>query len=150
MEGINSTVDWFSKSTPDPNYNNFYAQLTCHIEEYNEMLEVLGLLGQEQIQLHKDLLEGNYFDFIRDTFYDAPKDSPKKVAFLDSIGDQIVTATGTSYMLGQDVVGALDEINRSNFSKFDEDGNPVRNALGKITKGPNYTPPDLTPFVSRD
>ena len=32
------------------------------------------------------------------------------------------------------------------FSKF-EDGKPVFDANGKITKGKNYTPPDLTSYI---
>lgn len=39
------------------------------------------------------------------------------------------------------------EVHRSNMSKFGPDGKPVRRADGKITKGPRYTPPNLTNIV---
>jgi hypothetical protein len=32
-------------------------------------------------------------------------------------------------------------------SKLDENGQPIFNAVGKIMKGPNYTPPDLKPII---
>ena len=65
---------------------------------------------------------------------------------LDSIADQIVTATGVGTFLGMNVPGALTEVNRSNYSKF-EDGEPVFDENKKVMKGKDYTPPDLTPFI---
>jgi hypothetical protein len=49
-------------------------------------------------------------------------------------------------MLDMDVLGALEEVNRSNFSKF-ENGKAVFDENGKITKGKNYSKPNLKPFV---
>lgn len=65
---------------------------------------------------------------------------------LDSLADQIVTATGIGTFLGMNVPGALAEVNRSNYSKF-EDGEPVFNENKKVMKGKDYTPPDLTPYI---
>lgn len=68
------------------------------------------------------------------------------VELLDSLADQIVTATGVGTLLGMNVPGALAEVNRSNYSKF-EDGEPVFNENMKVMKGKDYTPPDLTPYI---
>lgn len=65
---------------------------------------------------------------------------------LDSIADQIVTATGVGTFLGMNVPGALAEVNRSNYSKF-EDGEPIFNENKKVMKGKDYTPPDLKPYI---
>lgn len=73
-------------------------------------------------------------------------DPDKRIAILDSLADQIVTATGVGTFLGMDVPGALAEVNRSNYSKF-ENGEPIFNENKKVMKGKDYTPPDLTPFV---
>lgn len=69
-----------------------------------------------------------------------------RLAVLDSIADQIVTATGVGTFLGMNVPGALAEVNRSNYSKF-EDGEPIFNENKKVMKGKDYTPPDLTPYI---
>ena len=69
-----------------------------------------------------------------------------RVGLLDSLADQIVTATGVGTFLGMNVPGALAEVNRSNYSKF-EDGEPVFNENMKVMKGKDYTPPDLTPYI---
>ena len=68
------------------------------------------------------------------------------VELLDSLADQIVTATGVGTFLGMNVPGALAEVNRSNYSKF-EDGEPVFNENKKVMKGKDYTPPDLSSFI---
>ena len=43
--------------------------------------------------------------------------------------------------------GALESVNQSNYSKFDDEGNPVYKEGGKIGKGDNYREPDLEPYV---
>lgn len=70
----------------------------------------------------------------------------QRIGLLDALCDQIVTATGVGTFLGMNVPGAMDEVNRSNYSKF-VDGQPIFNENRKVMKGPNYTKPDLTPFV---
>jgi predicted HAD superfamily Cof-like phosphohydrolase len=42
-----------------------------------------------------------------------------------------------------------DEIHRSNLSKLDSNGNPVYNDQGKVVKGKNYSPPDLTKILNK-
>lgn len=69
------------------------------------------------------------------------------VELLDSLADQIVTATGVGTFLGMNVPGALAEVNRSNYSKFNAEGEPIFNENMKVMKGPFYTKPDLTPYI---
>jgi hypothetical protein len=45
-----------------------------------------------------------------------------------------------------DFEGAFKEVHRSNMSKLDN-GKPIYREDGKVLKGPNYSPPDLSPFV---
>jgi predicted HAD superfamily Cof-like phosphohydrolase len=42
---------------------------------------------------------------------------------------------------------ALDRVHESNLSKLGEDGNPIYREDGKVLKGPNYQPPNLTDLV---
>jgi hypothetical protein len=39
---------------------------------------------------------------------------------------------------------ALRRVNGSNWSKFNDDGQPIFDENGKIAKGPRYERPDLT------
>lgn len=47
------------------------------------------------------------------------------------------------FLFGQ----AFSIVHASNMSKLGEDGKPIRREDGKIMKGPNYIPPDMTPVV---
>ena len=51
-------------------------------------------------------------------------------------------------MMGYDIEGAIEEVCRSNESKFEND-RPVFDADGKIAKGRNYVAPDLKRFTRR-
>jgi predicted HAD superfamily Cof-like phosphohydrolase len=46
------------------------------------------------------------------------------------------------------VLAAYERVHASNMSKLGEDGKPVYREDGKVTKGPNYTKPDMTPVVN--
>ena len=46
-----------------------------------------------------------------------------------------------------DLDGALDLVHQSNMSKLDEDGKPIYREDGKVLKGPNYKPPDLSDLI---
>lgn len=39
------------------------------------------------------------------------------------------------------------EVHRSNMSKLDESGKPIYREDGKVLKGPNYSPPDISKFL---
>jgi len=42
---------------------------------------------------------------------------------------------------------AFNRVHNSNMSKLDDEGNPVLNHYGKVTKGPNYKAPTLEDLV---
>lgn len=144
------TKTWFNKAVPEPKKKNFTTQLGVHYEEVCESLDELtandeqthNIIRRAQAAL-RDLsarLKGSE-DSIQ-----VPQ-GDKALLFLDALCDQIVTATGTGHMLGYDVVGAMTEVNRSNFSKFDAQGNPIFNENMKIMKGENYTQAVLDPYL---
>lgn len=75
-------------------------------------------------------------------------------ALLDATGDQQVTAWGILKFIKElgfttDDEGVLAEINESNWSKFDDEGNPYFDVNGKIKKGPDYFEPDLIQFITK-
>jgi hypothetical protein len=50
---------------------------------------------------------------------------------------------------GADLQECFRRVHLSNMSKLGEDGLPVRREDGKVLKGPNYQPPDLTDVAYR-
>ena len=134
---IKDTKRWFEIAVPAPTPKNVSVQIGCHMEEFAEMLTALG---ETTLARAVDRVADGY----KAAMYASPAIGRREL--LDALADQIVTATGIGHMLGMDIVGALGEVNRSNFSKF-VDGKPVFKEHGKIAKGPGYSEPDLSPFI---
>lgn len=139
---------WFERAVPEPTGKNQAVQIGVHIEEFTEMLDAIGVRGALADDLRS--LAIMFKQDMGDDYNALSKDNcmtmKNRSDLLDALCDQIVTAVGVAHMLGMDISGALSEVNRSNWSKFVE-GQPVFNEHGKIAKGPNYTPPDLTRFL---
>jgi predicted HAD superfamily Cof-like phosphohydrolase len=68
------------------------------------------------------------------------------VELLDGMVDLVWVVKGMAYCLGIDYDQAFSEVLRSNHSKAWPDG-PHFNEVGKVMKGPNFSPPDLRKFV---
>ena len=141
---IHSIKEWFKAAKPNPSTADACVQIGCHYEEVSEMGAVLcdadvACELSDTALLYK-MKRNWYIDTVEELSVDA------RVELLDALCDQVVTAVGVAYMLGMDIEGALAEVNRSNWSKF-EGGVPVFNEQGKIAKGAEYTPPELTDYI---
>ena len=66
---------------------------------------------------------------------------------LKELADLVYVAYQYAENLGWDLDEALDRVHKSNLSKLDENGNPIYREDGKVLKGPNYQPPNLTDLV---
>jgi predicted HAD superfamily Cof-like phosphohydrolase len=73
-----------------------------------------------------------------------------RVGVVDALVDSMYVLIGTALQFG--VVDVLeecfDEVHRSNMSKLDTDGKPITDQLGKVMKGPNYSPPDIVRILN--
>ena len=89
------------------------------VEEFKEFLEAEGKLFRESNQIHADALKE-----LADLVYVCYQYAENMHWFLDE---------------------ALNRVHESNLSKLGEDGKPIRREKdGKVLKGPNYKPPDLS------
>lgn len=132
---------WFERAVPEPTDKNRAVQIGVHFEEVAEMAESLS---QEGLAGDLNQVSGYFKEWLTLTRDHKLIDRKE---LLDSLCDQIVTAVGVAHMFGLDIAGALSEVNRSNWSKFDSNGQPIFDANGKIAKGPNYSKPDLDRFL---
>lgn len=142
-EPLSDTLKWFELAVPKPTLKSQMVQIGCHFEEVAEMMVELG---NRYESLEVDNLADYYKNMFTDSEHIEPLSLEKGIELLDSLCDQIVTASGVGYMFGFDMKSALAEVVRSNWSKF-ENGKPVFDDNGKIKKGANYTPPQLGGFI---
>lgn len=140
---VKSILEWFIRAKPEPTVQNIIQQTAYHFEEVAEMCEALGnqKTADALIEYKEKLLS------LTAAECELLWKRADKVALLDALCDQVVTATGVAQYAGMNFDGALTEVNKSNWSKFDDKGNPIINTDGKILKGPDYFKPELEHFV---
>ena len=66
---------------------------------------------------------------------------------LKELADLVYVCFQYAENLGWDLDEALDRVHESNMTKLGADGQPIRREDGKVLKGPNYQPPNLTDLV---
>lgn len=66
---------------------------------------------------------------------------------IKEIADLQYVLDGFCVSLGIDKDEAVRRVHKSNMSKLGEDGKPILREDGKVLKGPNYLPPDMTDLV---
>lgn len=162
MDELQRTKEWFDKADEKGvDVQMVSTQIRCHIEEFREMIQALSILvgnkdnGQfneliEQLEItRKAFKAGKYNECIECLLEDNCVGEAKraKIALIDSLGDQIVTSTGVLNRINVDTIETLKRVNDSNYSKFDNDGNPVYKPDGKIGKSENYFEPDFEDLV---
>lgn len=149
MSDIQVTYDWFKKAIPEPTSKNFHTQLGVHLEEVGEMLEELNALTSTTQEMLTNTLNAlqKFADHLKGNDLNIEVRAGRETEFLDALCDQIVTATGVGYMESYLVPQALAEINASNWSKFDNENNPIFDENKKIIKSTNYFKPRLDKFI---
>jgi len=150
-----SILKWMSKARPQPTDVDRSTQLGVHFEEITEMADAMLLIPGLTDEAERDLIafvsagQALSLSLKKGTtgidFSNIAEDI--RVDLLDSLCDQIVTALGSGFTQNMDMLGALAEVDQSNWSKFGEDGEPIFNEDKKVIKGPNYQKAVLDPFV---
>jgi len=73
------------------------------------------------------------------------------VEVADALGDMLYILCGTiiEHGMQEKIEEVFYEIQRSNMSKLDEDGQPIYREDGKVLKGPNYFKPDIGSILNK-
>ena len=103
-------------------------------------------IGQNKLLLRYNLMKEENEEYLE------AAQNKDIVEIADALGDMLYILCGTIIEHGlQDKIEAVfDEIQRSNMSKLDQNGNPIYREDGKVLKGPNYFKPDLNKIVKSE
>lgn len=126
----------FEKSIKD--FNNMYKMPVSEKPNIQACGDFVTRLYQFQTILIEEINETE--DIVADI--DLVEDIDSLVALADLLGDIQVYCASEMAKFGLPINPILKIIMDSNFSKLDENGNPIVNELGKIEKGPNYWKPE--------
>lgn len=113
------------------------------VKEFHNKFDVIVQIepsfpDPDTVQLRVDLIEEELQELITGI---AENDI---VEVADALTDILYVVYGMGDVFGIDLDKTFAEVHRSNMSKLGEDGRPIFRADGKVLKGPNYSPPDLT------
>ena len=135
---------WQKKARPNPDADAFRIAFAVHMEEFVEMMEVVGI-ADENLKLDPSYVAMMYWlckvcDQLKEKKLNVVITNREK--FLDSIADQIVTAVGAGYCANMKVSEAVTAVNASNYSKM-VDGAFQYDENGKVIKPPTYKKANL-------
>jgi hypothetical protein len=143
---LHATLAWFQVARPNPDDGHIHTQIGVHFEEVAEMLEQLKGTDENTEQLITNAYEAMRSLSLVLKGSTGLVEVKDRTELLDAMCDQIVTGVGVSHMLDFSILGAMEEVNHSNFSKF-VDGSPLFDENGKVRKGPGYVKARLDPFI---
>ncbi len=119
------------------------------VAEFHEVFKIgneekpLGKVDEATFRLRYNLMKEENEEYLE------AAQNGDLVEIADALGDMMYILCGTILKHGvQDVIEDIfDEIQRSNMSKLDEEGNPIYREDGKILKGPQYVRPNIKKYL---
>jgi hypothetical protein len=148
---------------PISNVLEFHTTFKCRIGEVQEIPDDPHTLELDQLYNH--LMELRRF---ARTFAKASYRMSRMALNLEELGEKckaysdrnlkslLDAGSDMDYINAGDMIGAglgdvfyesCERVHKSNMSKTDENGEPIYDEAGKVVKGPNYKPVDLTDLV---
>ena len=114
-----------------------------------EMLDNIshyGFVKKKLWDMQTDLIEEEAAEFLEaaDEVYADPENNQRRAELLKELCDLVFVCYQFAAAFNLDLDEALRRVYESNMSKLDEQGKPIYREDGKVLKGPNYLPPDLT------
>ena len=149
---FNKIVEWFRACYPNVTPEVASIQYGCLVEEIGETMMItpdLEYTSDFDVKvLDVGFVSRNYkYQHSDNVTFLQELEPDERTEHLDGLVDIIWTAVTSGTAMGYDMQGALDEVVRSNYSKF-ENGKPVFDENGKVAKGKDYTKPDLHRFAN--
>jgi NTP pyrophosphatase (non-canonical NTP hydrolase) len=98
-------------------------------------------------KMQKDLIVEEFKEFIEADYDMAMIDISSRADCLKELADLVYVCAQYAENMDWDLEQALRRVHHSNMSKLGDDGKPIYREDGKVLKGPNYQPPNLTDLV---
>ena len=121
--------------------------LSEQAKEFRSKYSIAASISREARARQKELIVEEFKEFLEAdsqlfrTGFEYKQDCLKELADLVYVCYQY--AANMHWFLDE----ALDRVHKSNMSKLDKDGKPILREDGKVLKGPDYKPPDLSDLI---
>jgi predicted HAD superfamily Cof-like phosphohydrolase len=120
-----------------------------NFDKVKEFMEVFGQEVKIAPELPKPDVKFLRYDLIHEELQELKEalESNDIVETADALTDLLYVVYGAGHAFGIDLNECFNEVHRSNMSKLDENGNPIFREDGKVLKGKDYSPPDLSKII---
>lgn len=117
----------------------------------NQAIEFRRAYGiQNSLNLRKTqrrLIVEEFHEFLEAELLMSMMDISSREDCLKELADLVYVCAQYAENMNWDLEQALRRVHKSNMSKLNSDGKPVKRADGKVLKGPNYQPPNLKDLI---
>ena len=113
--------------------------------EFRRAYNIPNNLSRRNLQ--KNLIVEEFKEFLEADQEMHLMDHLSKEACLKELADLVYVCAQYAENMDWDLEQALRRVHQSNMSKLGDDGKPIYREDGKVLKGPNYQPPNLTDLV---
>ena len=123
------------------------------MSNFNKVKTFMKTFGQEvktKPSFSTDKINSLRYDLIKEELEELKEAMENKdlLEVADALTDVLYVTYGAGHAFGIDLDKCFEEVQRSNMSKLDKEGNPIYNEFGKVMKGPKYFKPNLTKFTN--
>ena len=120
-----------------------------NFEKVKTFMKTFGQEVKEKSSFSSDKINELRFNLIKEELEELriAIDTKNLVEVADAFTDILYVAYGAGHAFGINLDKCFDEVQQSNMSKLDDQGNPIYNDSGKVMKGPKYFKPDLSKFI---
>ena len=121
--------------------------LSQQAEEFRTKYAIGNSTDRPHRTKQKDLILEEFKEFLEAEGMLFRKNAAIESEALKELADLVYVCYQYAENMRWDLDGALDLVHESNMSKLGEDGKPILREDGKVLKGPNYKPPDLSDLI---
>ena len=120
-----------------------------NFEKVKTFMKTFGQEVKEKSSFSSDKINELRFNLIKEELEELriAMNTKNLVEVADALTDILYVAYGAGHAFGINLDKCFDEVQQSNMSKLDDQGNPIYNESGKVMKGPKYFKPDLSKFI---
>ena len=113
-------------------------------KEFRTRYQLSNKTDRSQRSYQKNLIVEEFREFLEAEGYLFMHGKNHQEHALKELADLVYVCYQYAENMGWFLDEALDRVHKSNMSKLDDDGNPIYREDGKVLKGPNYKPPNLS------
>jgi|TARA_B110001452_G_C14947502_1_gene331406 predicted HAD superfamily Cof-like phosphohydrolase len=121
-----------------------------NFKKVKNFMKTFGQEVKNEPSFSSDKINKLRYDLIKEELEElkVALDNKDLLEVADALTDILYVTYGAGHSFGIDLDKCFEEVQNSNMSKLDENGEPIYNEAGKVMKGPNYFKPNLKKFLN--